>query len=68
MELKCAGYDGIFVSGKASNPVYLFVTDNQAELCDASHLWGKLGEDTIKILNKEVGAELVKRKPNIGLW
>jgi aldehyde:ferredoxin oxidoreductase len=67
MELKCAGYDGIFVSGKASNPVYLLVTDNQAEIYDASHVWGKLGEETIKTLNKEVGAELKKRKPESGL-
>ena len=68
MELKCAGYDGIFVTGKASSPVYLLVTDNQAEIRDASHLWGKLSEDTIKILNAEVQAELGKRKPNVGLW
>jgi len=68
MELKCAGYDGIFVTGKASSPVYLLVTDNHAEIRDASHVWGKLSEDTIKILNTEVRAELTKRKPNVGLW
>lgn len=68
MELKCAGYDGIFITGKASNPVYLLVTDNHAEIRDASHVWGKLSEDTIKILNTEVRAELTKRKPNVGLW
>ncbi|MEE8570713.1 MAG: aldehyde ferredoxin oxidoreductase C-terminal domain-containing protein [Candidatus Bathyarchaeia archaeon] len=68
MELKCAGYDGIFVTGKASSPIYLLVTDHQAEIRDASHVWGKLGEETIKILNAEVREELGKRKPNIGLW
>jgi len=68
MELKCAGYDGLFVTGKASSPVYLLITDHHAEIRDASHVWGKLGEDTIKILNAEVRAELGKRKPNIGLW
>lgn len=39
--LKFAGYDGIFFTGKASKPVYLYVENGQAELRDASDLWGK---------------------------
>jgi aldehyde:ferredoxin oxidoreductase len=68
MELKCAGYDGVFTTGKASNPVYILVTDDGAEIRDASHLWGKLGEETLKILNAEVREELTKRYPGVGLW
>jgi aldehyde:ferredoxin oxidoreductase len=68
VELKCSGYDGLFVTGKASKPVYLLITDNKAEIRDAVHIWGKLGEDTIRILNAEVRKELTKRKPNVGLW
>ncbi len=67
-ELRCSGFDGVIVTGKAEKPVYLLVTDGGAELRDASHLWGKVGEETIKILNKEVPAELTKRKPNVGIW
>jgi len=67
-ELKMAGYDGVIVTGKANRPVYILVTDEGGEIRSASHLWGKLGEDTIRILNKEVTEELTKRKPNIGLW
>ena len=67
-ELKCAGCDGIFITGRASSPVYLLVTDDGAELRDASHLWGKLAEDTIRILNAEVREELASRKPGRGLW
>ncbi len=67
-ELRCAGYDGIIISGKSEKPIYLLVTDGEAEIRDASHLWGTLGEETIKILNKEVGEELKKRKPNVGTW
>jgi len=63
-----AGYDGVIVTGKASNPVYILVTDEGGEIRDASHLWGTVGEETIKVLNKEVTKELTKRKPNIGLW
>ncbi|EMR73726.1 aldehyde:ferredoxin oxidoreductase, partial [Thaumarchaeota archaeon SCGC AB-539-E09] len=66
-ELKTAGYDGVIVSGKASNPVYIMVTDEGGEIRDASHLWGKLGDETIKMLNREVGEELRRRNPNIGL-
>ena len=67
-ELKMAGYDGVLVTGKASSPVYILVTDEGGEIRDASHIWGKVGEETIKILNKEVVDELTKRKPNIGRW
>lgn len=67
-ELKCAGYDGVIVTGKADTPVYILVTDDGGEIRDASHLWGKLGEDTLIALNKEVTAELTKRHPNVGLW
>lgn len=39
-ELKYAGFDGLIVSGAAERPVYLWVHDGSAELCDASDLWG----------------------------
>ena len=60
-ELRCAGFDGIIVTGKAEKPVYILVTDGEAEIRDASHLWGTLGEETIKTLNKDVNEELRKR-------
>jgi aldehyde:ferredoxin oxidoreductase len=67
-ELKCAGYDGVIVSGRADEPVYIQVTDEGGEIKPADHLWGKDGEETLIALNREVGASLAKRKPNIGLW
>ncbi len=39
--LKAAGFDGLLFTGVASHPVYLFVEDGHAELCDASALWGQ---------------------------
>ena len=39
-ELKYAGFDGIAVKGKAEKPVYLWVHDGEAEIRDASQLWG----------------------------
>ncbi len=40
-EIKNAGYDMIIFEGKASAPVYLYLENEHAELCDASELWGK---------------------------
>ena len=39
-ELKWAGYDALVVRGKASKPVYLFISDHKAEILDAASLWG----------------------------
>ncbi len=54
-ELKFAGYDGIIVEGVANQPVYLSVIDGQAELRDASRLWGKDTYSTEELLKKELG-------------
>lgn len=67
-EMRFAGYDGVTFTGKSPKPVYLLITDEGAELRDASHLWGLDGEQTLIKLNKEVTEELTKRQPNIGLW
>ncbi|WP_334188626.1 aldehyde ferredoxin oxidoreductase family protein, partial [Noviherbaspirillum sp.] len=45
-ELKMAGWDMIIVEGKASQPVYLHIENDYAELIDASDLWGKSVWDT----------------------
>jgi len=68
VEIKNAGYDGIIISGKSEKPVYLLVTDDGAELRDATHLWGLDGEKTLIKLNKEITEELQTRHPNVGLW
>ena len=39
--LKSNGYDHAIISGQASNPVYLNITENGAEICEADYLWGK---------------------------
>jgi len=51
-EFKKTGFDALVVKGKAAKPVYLFIHNGQAEIRDASHLWGKTDayetEDAIK--------------------
>jgi aldehyde:ferredoxin oxidoreductase len=54
-ELKFAGFDGIIVSGRSSKPVYLLIKDGQAELRDASYLWGKGCFETTDLIVKESG-------------
>ena len=49
--IKFAGYDAVFLTGRAEKPVYLLLDNGQAELRDAGHLWGEdcyATEDTIK--------------------
>ena len=41
-ELKQAGWDGIVIQGRASEPVYLWIKDDQVEFRDAGHLWGQI--------------------------
>lgn len=40
-ELKMAGWDMIIFEGRSLTPVYLSIVDDEAELLDASWLWGK---------------------------
>ncbi len=50
VKLKSAGYDCIVITGKASSPVYLAVTDSAVEIRDAADLWGKGCIETNKLL------------------
>jgi len=40
-EMKFAGYDFLVISGKAEQPVYLWINDENVEIKDARWLWGK---------------------------
>ena len=68
VELKCAGYDGVIVLGKAEKPIYLFIKDSDAEIRDASHIWGKDAKQTVALLTKECREILKKRYPQKGEW
>jgi aldehyde:ferredoxin oxidoreductase len=68
VELRCAGYDGIIVTGQAEKPVYVFIKDSDVEIRDASHIWGKDGKETTTLLNKECRKLLAERYRNYGEW
>lgn len=53
--LKQAGYDAIIIEGKSSKPVYLYINNEQAELRDASFVWGEMVSEAISSIYKECG-------------
>jgi len=54
-EMKRAGYDIIILRGQSKKPVYLWIKDDQVELRDASHLWGKDTWETEEMIREELG-------------
>lgn len=56
--LKFAGYDAVFFTGISEKPVYLFIDNGQAELRDASNLWGKDSFETEDALRSELGKDV----------
>ncbi len=59
-EFKFTGFDAIVIRGKASTPVYLWIHDGEAELRDASHLWGKITGETEQLLKEELGDDKIE--------
>lgn len=53
--LKSAGYDAVFVRGRAEKPVYLLVEEHSCRLEDASWLWGKGAIQAREFLEGELG-------------
>ena len=56
-ELKAAGYDMVILEGRAATPCYLWIYDDQIEIRDAGHLWGKTVWETEEDLRKELGVQ-----------
>jgi len=50
--LKFAGYDGIIIEGKASEPVYILIGNDKIEFKDAKRLWGRTTGQVYNILSK----------------
>ncbi len=61
--LKYAGYDGIIVEGKSEAPVYLEINEEDVEIKDASHVWGKLVHETTDILQKDKNTNVLTIGP-----
>ncbi|HBH27742.1 MAG: aldehyde ferredoxin oxidoreductase family protein [Desulfofustis sp. PB-SRB1] len=64
-ELKFAGFDAIIIRGTAARPVYLWITDGEAQIRDAAGLWGLDNWQTLEQLKADV-AEPKARIVSIG--
>ncbi|MGQ4870828.1 MAG: aldehyde ferredoxin oxidoreductase family protein, partial [Candidatus Thorarchaeota archaeon] len=53
-EMKYAGFDMLVIRGQSPKPVYLLLCDGEAELRDASHLWGRETNVTTKMIREEL--------------
>jgi len=59
-ELRFAGFDHLLITGRAAKPVYLWVSDGEIELKDASHLWGKDTFETQTAIRSDQADEEIK--------
>ena len=60
-ELRFAGWDGVWVSGRAEQPVYLWIHGDQVEVRDAAEVWGQdtyQAQETIKRQVPAAGAHV----------
>jgi aldehyde:ferredoxin oxidoreductase len=53
-ELKMAGYDLLIIEGRAEQPVYLWIRDDQVEIRPAQSLWGQSVWETEPWLRREL--------------
>ncbi len=59
-EMKFAGFDGVVVKGQADHPVYLWLSEGQAELRDAAHLWGHTTSEVDTLIRQELRDEKIE--------
>ena len=59
-EMKYAGYDNVVITGRSPRPVYLWMEDGEAQLRDASHLWGATTWDAERSIREEHGDNEVR--------
>ena len=59
-EIKSAGWDMIIFEGKSPKPVYLYLENEKAELCDADEIWGKSVWQADEWLHKKYQDPLLK--------
>jgi aldehyde:ferredoxin oxidoreductase len=59
-ELRMAGFDGLWVQGRAPEPVYLWIQDDHVEIRPAAHLWGQDTYQTQASVIEELDAGKVR--------
>jgi aldehyde:ferredoxin oxidoreductase len=59
-ELRFAGFIGLVITGRAAEPVYLWLHDGEAELRPAGHLWGRTTSEVDDLLKAELGDDKIQ--------
>lgn len=59
-ELRKAGYDGLWITGKASSQVYVWIQDGRFEVRDAAGVWGQDLYQTQETIKTEIGIKNVR--------
>ena len=59
-ELRKAGYDGLWITGKASGAVYLWIQDGRLEVRSAAGLLGRDVYETQELVRAEVGVKAAR--------
>ncbi len=54
-ELRFTGYDGLWITGKADRPIYLWINDGRLEIREAQHLWGMDTYEVQTAIKQEIG-------------
>ncbi len=58
-KLRRSGYDAVIVRGQAAEPVLVHILDGEAQIQDASHLWGLGTYQTQEIIGKKFGVACI---------
>jgi aldehyde:ferredoxin oxidoreductase len=59
-ELRLAGFDHLIITGKSEKPTYIMINDEEIEIKDASHLWGKDTFETQTTIRTDLDDEEIK--------
>jgi aldehyde:ferredoxin oxidoreductase len=54
LELKYTGLDALVITGQASSPVYISISDQEIEIRAGEHLWGKSPRETEVLIRSEL--------------
>jgi aldehyde:ferredoxin oxidoreductase len=54
-ELRAAGYDGLWITGKAEKPIFLWLDGRKLELRSAAHVWGQNTYTSQEKIKEEIG-------------
>ena len=59
-ELKRAGYDAVIFENASNKPIYVWIDDDNVQLIDAKHLWGKSPRETEEAIRDDLGDYYVR--------